>query len=370
MGPHAFDLKALVTGVLRQRYRLLRGQADPMHACVHLDVDPGRAAQGPAGLHQRLQTALRVQRRRQRGRQRVLLRPRWELGQDQDGGLDPRLPEPDPLLHQRHPQPRRTGLQRGPGHGDVAMAVPVGLDHGHELRVRRPEGPDVVPHRPEVDVGDGGAEPHAPSRTDRIAPGSARATSRAVAPSPAASPAASAARPCTYAAAVAASAGPRPRATKAGMAPARTSPVPPVERTEDPVGLIRTSPPGLATRVRGPLRRTAALVSSAALRTKPTRSSRTSSASMPNSRPNSPVCGVTTRSEARAARSPPRRGRAFRASASATTGTGHSARSRRTNAGVVSSVESPGPMATVSKPSIRPARASQAPSAIEPPGPS
>ena len=54
---------------------------------------------------------------------------RTGLGEEEDGSLDTRLAQPHPLLDQRHGEHRCARLQGSLGHGHVAVAVAVGLDH-------------------------------------------------------------------------------------------------------------------------------------------------------------------------------------------------------------------------------------------------
>ena len=112
---------------------------------------------------------VRVDGRRQPALERLLLRAGRELGQDQDRRLDPALAQPEPLLDERDPEPRRAGLERRPRDLGVAVPVPVGLDDRHQLGPGGPEQPDVVRDRVEVDLGDRGTVPRHPPTTSRIA---------------------------------------------------------------------------------------------------------------------------------------------------------------------------------------------------------
>src|ERR687891_771672 len=322
----------------------LRRHPHPVHPRVDLDVE-GRA--GPR-RGQTPKPVVRVAGRREPSRQGVPLRAGRCLAENQDRVLDPRIAQSKTLLDQGHPEPGRPGLQRGPGHGHVAVAVPIGLDHRHELRGGRLQGAHVVPDRPQVGLPDGRPGPHPLSLIRRTASGRARATSPATVPSPVRSPAIRPARPWTKAPTEAASTSASPRAAMAAMAPVSTSPVPPVASTEVPLGLTRTWPSFPAINVLDPLRRVTHPVSAAALRTRPTGSSATSEAGMPNRRAGASRAGVMRAPADRPARSPDRPANALIASASITSGIGDSRTSRCTNAWVSSSVDSPGPTATAS----------------------
>jgi hypothetical protein len=137
--------------------------------------------------------------------------------------------------------------------------------------------------------------------------------------------------------------------------------VPPVASDGPPVGLIRTTPSGEATRLRLPLKSTAADVRAARSRTYRTRSASTSPVGTPASRENSPACGVRIRSALRSARSSGRPANAFRPSASRTTGTSLERTSSRIQPCVRSSVVIPGPSASA------PAWASTSSRRAEPP---
>src|ERR671918_755551 len=322
----------------------LQRQPHPVHPRIDLDVE-GRAGPRPG---QTPEPVVRVAGRREPSRQGVPLRARRRLAEHEDRVLDPRIAQTKTLLDQGHPEPGRPGLQRGPGHGHVAVAVPIGLDHRHELRGWRLQGAHVVPDRLQVDLRDGRPEPHPLSVIRRTASGRARATSPATVPSPVRSPAILPARPWTKAPTEAASNRASPRAAMAAMAPVSTSPVPPVASTEVPLGLMRTWPSRAAINVLDLLRRVTHPVSAAALRTSPTGSSATSEAGMPNRRADSPPRGGVRGPPGPPARAPPPPANALIASASITSGIGDSRTSRCTNAWVSSSVDSPGPTATAS----------------------
>ena len=108
------------------------------------------------------------------------------------------------------------------------------------------------------------------------------------------------------------------------MIPVSTSPDPAVARTGPPVGLIRTTPSGVATSVRLPFNNVTASVRSARARTCARRSSASSRADTPERRTNSPTCGVRIASDLRSAISAARPANAFSPSASRTIGTGQS----------------------------------------------
>src|SRR5919106_650983 len=342
--PDAADLESQPADRLAEPDGPLRRQPHPVHPRVDLDLE-GRARPRPG---QTLEPVVRVAGRREPSCQGVPLRAGRRLAEHEDRVLDPRIAQTKTLLDQGHPEPGRPGLQRGPGHGHVAVAVPIGLDHRHELRGGRLQGAHVLPDRLPVDLRDGRPEPPPLSVIRRTASGRARATSPATVPSPVRSPAIRPARPWTKAPTEAASNRASPRAAMAAMAPVSTSPVPPVASTEVPLGLMRTWPSRAAINVLDPLRRVTHPVSAAALRTSPTGSSATSEAGMPNRRANSPACGVMRAPADRPARSPDRPANALIASASITSGIGDSRTSRCTNAWVSSSVDSPGPTATAS----------------------
>ena len=73
----------------------------------------------------------------------------------QDRRLDAGRPQLQRFADVRHTDPGGSGLQRGRRHRHRAMAVPIGLDHCHDLRRRSDLGDpaDVLPDRLEVDHG-------------------------------------------------------------------------------------------------------------------------------------------------------------------------------------------------------------------------
>src|SRR5918996_3215323 len=301
--PHALDLKPGLADCRAEGRGPLRLEAYPVHPGVHLHVD----AAAQAGLRQSPQPVVRVAGRGQAGGCGLPLRAGGELAEHQDRRVDLGLAEAQALLDHGHAEPRGPRLQGRPGHRDVAVPVPVRLHHGHELGEGRLEGPDVVTDGLKVHLGHGGPERpgHEPSVTRRTASGTARATSPATVPSPVRSPARRPARPWTKAPTEAASTSASPRAAMAAMAPVSTSPVPPVASTEVPLGLTRTWPSCPAINVLDPLRRVTHPVSAAALRTRPTGSSATSEAGMPNRRAGASRAGVMRAPADRPARAPP-----------------------------------------------------------------
>ena len=129
--------------------------AEPAHAAVVLDVDPGRAAMSAGargdeveetaspGGHLGARLECRVQ---------LLWRQRSHR---QQGDVGEATPDPLGLDGGRHRQPRCAAGQGGLGAGDVAVPVAVGLDHRAELRLAQLglEPRAVVPHRAEIDPG-------------------------------------------------------------------------------------------------------------------------------------------------------------------------------------------------------------------------
>ena len=141
-------------------------------------------------------------------------------------------PERQPLGHGRHAEGGRARFERRPG--DVRRAVPVAvrLHDGPQLgSVERAEqGARVAPHRAEV-------ERHLRERAiSRARPGSRRRCRPRS--SPTWRPKLRAARPCTVAAAAAASWGSSPLARNAAMIPVSTSPVPAVASAGAPLTRI------------------------------------------------------------------------------------------------------------------------------------
>ena len=98
------------------------------------------------------------------------------------------------------PSPRGAGLDRGPRHLHVAVAVAVRLHDRHQLGAVGFEDAGVVADRVEVDVDPGGSEPlgHPPS-TCATASGMRSSTSPATRPSPRSRPASIPASPWRYA---------------------------------------------------------------------------------------------------------------------------------------------------------------------------
>ena len=204
----------------------------------------------------------------------------------------------DALRRQGDAQPGGAGGQGGPADLDGTVAVAVGLDDGPHLGRSDgdPELADVVGDGVEVDLG-----PRPPRTVLDVAtrmshdddeldcPGDRR---RNVAGDEAGS------RPQRRRRGVQ----PRPggrgveRGHPAGeqgrrSIPERTSPVPAVAKRWSPAVTARTSPPGSATNVVGPLSRTTAPVVAASRRTAAKRSA---PGGPPARRWNSPSCGVNT----------------------------------------------------------------------------
>ncbi len=148
----------------------------------------------------------------------------------------------------------------------------------------------------------------------------------------------------SQAAAAAARSGASPAASSAPIIPASTSPEPAVASRSSPWSTIRTSPPGAATTVVGPLSSTTAPRSAASVRAAATRSA---PGLLPTSSENSPSCGVITVGRPRWRSSGPAPS-ALQAAAkipspSTTTGTVASAISARAETIVASSRPRPGP---------------------------
>ena len=121
--------------------------------CTGTGGDPG-AGHGPS---EGLDSSGGVDRRDQTAGHRLGHPLQRRLGQQEHGRLDAGLPEGHPLLHQGHGEPGCTSFEGGPGDGNVAVPVAVGLHHPAEGR--RADEPaqhgGVVPYRVEVDVGPG-----------------------------------------------------------------------------------------------------------------------------------------------------------------------------------------------------------------------
>ena len=86
----------------------------------------------------------------------VVLVPVVVGAEDEDRGPDPRRPQLEPLLHQRHRQRVAQRLQRA-GHRHRAVPVGVGLDHpenGDRRPDHLPKAGQVPLHGAEIDLGD------------------------------------------------------------------------------------------------------------------------------------------------------------------------------------------------------------------------
>lgn len=68
-------------------------------------------------------------------------------------GVDARSSQRQRLGNVRHAEPASTGVGRSPGHGDNAVALRIGLHHGHNRGrgCKCDEVTNVVPHCGEVD---------------------------------------------------------------------------------------------------------------------------------------------------------------------------------------------------------------------------
>ncbi len=167
------------------------------------------------------------------------------------------------LLRRRHRQPAWPRPRARPGPRGRPVPVGVGLDHCAQ-RGRRGEARQqraLWRTAAEVDLGPGRARPrpggHVAAEAGRSATAHSDSHGRGGRPGrrprgPRRGPSA-AARPWTWAARPAAGAGATPRATKAPMAPDRTSPVPAVARRGEPAVASEHRPAGSATTVVGPL---------------------------------------------------------------------------------------------------------------------
>ncbi len=189
MGPQTLDLEAGRATRRGTRRILGRPDPDPVHPGVDLYVDrdrrPGRRRRAARGLHPCTAWG-------SGGAPKPRPRARGGTPRARGSGCDPRHAEPEALLDERNPQPRRAGLERGTGHRDLAVPVRVRLHDGHQLGAVRLEDRTLwrIASRSTRRVSGGTGRSRRDARVSRLGPhevdrgGQGSATSPASVPSP------------------------------------------------------------------------------------------------------------------------------------------------------------------------------------------
>ena len=120
---------------LQQAEGRMRFRSQARHARVHLDVDLDCFARRSGGGRQGIELCLVVDRHRNMVGGRIRHSRVGSFAQDKDRCGDASVANLDRLVDPRHATICRAGLDRRPGSRDQAVAVAVGLDHGHDACV-------------------------------------------------------------------------------------------------------------------------------------------------------------------------------------------------------------------------------------------
>jgi hypothetical protein len=129
-------------------------QPQAAHAGIHLEVDRDGLPGGAGGFVQRLGGSQPGDALDQVVLDQACGKGREGRIQNENGHLEPILPQGDSFVDAGHGQHVGTGRQGGAGHRSGPVTVAIGLDHGHEAcpgACDAPQFPDVVVNGPKID---------------------------------------------------------------------------------------------------------------------------------------------------------------------------------------------------------------------------